>query len=198
MKRRLFIVPLLCTAFFAAPHVHAQNFSIEEIISTIDEANTPAAAAPQETGTPEVPGTIDTTTPPLTESDIEQNITPQYEDKPFAVLQTLDKLTARTSTITLPIGQPASVGPLFIDVKTCKKTPPSEKPEAATFIQVWETKRPEPSKTIPKNRQTTQSESQWVFSGWMFASSPALSAINHPVYDVWLKDCVDNSTPAAE
>lgn len=113
---------------------------------------------------------------------------PTYETKKYAILQTLDKVTARTRTVTLPVGTPRAVGPLFIDVKTCQKTPPTETPEAAVFLQVWEAK--------PKTAQSRQGEpeSQWVFSGWMFASSPALSAMNHPIYDVWLKDCSDGKT----
>lgn len=108
----------------------------------------------------------------------------QWEQQKYAVLQTLDKVTARTATITLPINKPSAVGPLFIEVKTCQKTPPSEQPEAAGFLQVWEAK----PKTATADNRT---QSQWVFSGWMFTSSPALSAMNHPVYDVWVKDCVN-------
>lgn len=115
---------------------------------------------------------------------------PTYEPQKFAVLQTLDKITARTATVTIPVGKPQAVGPLFLDVKSCQKTPPSETPEAAAFLQVWE------AKPIPKTKQQIKEEaqsggaSQWVFSGWMFASSPALSSMNHPIYDVWLKDCI--------
>lgn len=109
---------------------------------------------------------------------------PTFEATKYAVLQTLDKVTARTRTVTLPIGKPSAIGPIFVDVKTCQKTPPTEQPEAAAFIQVWEAK--------PKSAQNgNQPESQWVFSGWMFASSPALSAMNHPIYDVWVKDCTN-------
>lgn len=106
-----------------------------------------------------------------------------WEKQPYAVLQTLDKVTARTATITLPINKPSAVGPLFVEVKTCQKTPPTEQPEATGFLQIWEAK----PKTATADNRT---QSQWVFSGWMFTSSPALSAMNHPVYDVWLKDCV--------
>ncbi len=117
---------------------------------------------------------------------------PTFEATKYAVLQTLDKVTARTHTVTLPIGKPSAVGPIFAEVKTCQKTPPTEQPEAAAFIQVWEAK--------PKSaQQGTQTESQWVFSGWMFASSPALSAMDHPIYDVWLKDCTNEiASPKAK
>jgi hypothetical protein len=117
---------------------------------------------------------------------------PVYETKKIAVLQALDKVTGRIAAVSVPVGQPQAVGPLFIDVKTCQKTPPDEQPEAAAFLQVWE------AKPIPKTKQQRKEEdqsgpSQWVFSGWMFASSPSLSSMNHPIYDVLLKDCVDKS-----
>lgn len=120
-----------------------------------------------------------------------EDVKPSYEAQKYAVLQTLDKLTARTATVTVPVGQPSAVGPIFIDVKTCQKTPPTELPESAAFLQVWEAKPQAHSKTPA---QDDNAPSQWVFSGWMFASSPALSAMDHPVYDVWLKDCINDVT----
>lgn len=122
-------------------------------------------------------------------NDVAEDITPTYEPMKFAVLQTLDKVTARTATVTLPIGQPSAVGPIFIEVKTCQKTPPTEQPESAAFLQVWEAKPKSHDKHAKKDDSVA---SQWVFSGWMFASSPALSAMNHPIYDVWVKDCTNS------
>jgi hypothetical protein len=103
-----------------------------------------------------------------------------------AVLQGLDKITARISTIKVPVGQTVNFGSLQITVKACDKRPPEETPESAAFIQVVEQK---PGETQAVAR----------FSGWMFASSPALSAMEHPVYDLWVLDC-DNQdgTPAEE
>jgi hypothetical protein len=100
-----------------------------------------------------------------------------------ALLQGLDKVTARISTIEAPVGQPVRFGTLEIIVRHCDKTPPEERPEAATFLQISEIKRGEPTEVL--------------FTGWMFASSPALSALEHPVYDVVVVDCVAKSrTPA--
>ncbi|HCI46702.1 MAG TPA: DUF2155 domain-containing protein, partial [Rhodospirillaceae bacterium] len=64
---------------------------------------------------------------------------------------------------------------LMIPVRTCRKTPPEEEPESAAFIEIMD---------APPEREARE-----VFSGWMFASSPALSALEHPIYDVWLGDC---------
>ena len=92
-----------------------------------------------------------------------------------AVLRTLDKVTARTGTMTVDIDQTVSFGTLMITVRTCRKTPPEEEPESAAFIEIMD---------APPEREARE-----VFSGWMFASSPALSALEHPIYDMWLSDC---------
>lgn len=97
-------------------------------------------------------------------------------DYPTVVLRTLDKSTARTNTVEVNLGQTIEFGSLFIKVQSCRKSEPLDKPESASFLQIWE---------VPVNSD----KSQWVFSGWMFASSPALSAMDHPVYDVWVLDC---------
>jgi hypothetical protein len=98
-----------------------------------------------------------------------------------AVLQGLDKITARISTINVAVGQTVSFGSLQITLKACDKHPPEETPESAAFLQIIEQKEGE----APVTR----------FSGWMFASSPALSAMEHPVYDLWVLDCT--GTPEA-
>lgn len=145
-------------------------------------------------GLPNSATTTEITTSPQAKMPdaVETPAAPSYEEQKFAVLQTLDKLTARTTTITVPVGQATAVGPLFVDIKTCKKTPPTEQPESAAFLQIWEAK-PKPKLKKKAEDDKNQAPSQWVFSGWMFASSPALSAMDHPVYDVWLKDCVSET-----
>jgi hypothetical protein len=97
-----------------------------------------------------------------------------------AILQGLDKVTARVWTIEAPIGQTVRFGTLEIVARTCDKRPPEEQPESAAFVEIREV-RPGES---PEN----------LFSGWMFASSPALSALEHPVYDVWVVDCKNASS----
>lgn len=92
-----------------------------------------------------------------------------------AVLQGLDKVTARVQTIEAPVDQPVHFGTLEIVVRTCRERPPEETPESAAFLDIWEVKQGQ----APTSR----------FRGWMFASSPALSAMEHPVYDIWVLDC---------
>lgn len=93
-----------------------------------------------------------------------------------AVLQGLDKVTARVSTFVAPIGQVVGFGTLQVTARTCKKKPPEEPPNTAAYLDIDDVR--------PGNPMPVQ-----LFSGWMFASSPALNALQHPVYDVWLVDC---------
>jgi hypothetical protein len=100
-----------------------------------------------------------------------------------AVLQGLDKVTARISTIAAPIGQTVHFGTLDITVAQCAKKPPEEPPETSAFL------------TVIDNRPGGQKVK--IFSGWMFASSPALNALEHPVFDVWVLDCREPPPQAA-
>ena len=101
-------------------------------------------------------------------------------------LQALDKVTARVTTLEVTLGQPVRFGTLEIVARRCYKRPPEESPESAAFLEIREIRAGEAP--------------QQLFTGWMFASSPALSALEHPVYDVWVKDCLnvksaDDSAP---
>lgn len=100
-----------------------------------------------------------------------------------ALLQGLDKVTARISPVEAAIGQPVRFGTLEITVRRCLKRPPEEPPESAALLEIREVRPGE--------------EPVAIFRGWMFASSPALSALEHPVYDIWVKDCLNARSPAA-
>ena len=95
--------------------------------------------------------------------------------EPVAVMQGLDKITARVSRFDAPVAQVVTFGALSIVVRDCEKSAPEEQPENAAFVEITEN-RPGEQK-LP------------LFSGWMFSSSPALSALEHPVYDVNLLEC---------
>ena len=99
-----------------------------------------------------------------------------------AVLQGLDKVTARVSTLSVPIGATVRFGTLEVIVRHCNKRPPEEAPESAAFVDIWQARSGEPS--------------AFLFRGWMFASSPALNALEHPVYDIWVLDCEDSGEDA--
>lgn len=114
-------------------------------------------------------------------------ISPPEEDDEFApkanivtkgvTLQGLDKETARVFITNATIGQTIAFGTLKIVVHHCEKTPPEERQDSMAFVTITENKPNSPS--------------QKLFSGWMFASSPALSCLDHPTYDVWIKECKD-------
>ncbi|MCA3261065.1 MAG: DUF2155 domain-containing protein [Telmatospirillum sp.] len=93
----------------------------------------------------------------------------------IGVLQTLDKVTGRVRVLEAPVGEPVQFGPLTIIVRACRKRAPEEPPETAAFLEIVERKTGEMAVDL--------------FKGWMFASSPAVSALEHPVYDVWVNDC---------
>ena len=95
--------------------------------------------------------------------------------EPIAILQGLDKISARTSRIEAPVGSTVHFGTLSIAVRDCEQSPPEDSPENAVFLQIYETPPGEDAKRL--------------FSGWMFSSSPALSDLQHPVYDVTLLAC---------
>jgi hypothetical protein len=102
-------------------------------------------------------------------------------------LQGLDKTTARVSQFDVAVGATVRFGNLSIVVRDCRRSPPEERPENAAFVEIYETRPGEAKERL--------------FSGWMFSSSPALSALEHAVYDVNLLACKGGaaapSVPAA-
>ena len=98
----------------------------------------------------------------------------------IAVLQALDKVTARVSTFDAPINATIKFGTLEIIAHTCDKRPPEETPESSAFLDISEAR---PDEAVVS-----------VYWGWMFASSPALAAMEHPVYEVWILDCKNASS----
>jgi hypothetical protein len=91
------------------------------------------------------------------------------------VLRALDKITARIKDLTIPVDEVVTYGRLNIKPRKCLKRPPEETPETSVFLEIEELR--------------VNEESALIFVGWMFASSPGLNALEHPVYDVWVIDC---------
>ena len=100
---------------------------------------------------------------------------PAMTPEPVAVMQGLDKITARIFRFDVALNQPQRFGTLSIVVRDCEKSAPEARPENAAFVEIAENRPGE--------------ERLRLFSGWMFSSSPALSALEHPVYDVNLLQC---------
>jgi hypothetical protein len=92
-----------------------------------------------------------------------------------AVFAALDKVTARTSKFEVPLNQTVQFGALKVTPRVCYSRPPTEQPKTTSFVEVDEIELDGHEKRI--------------FTGWMFAESPGLNAVEHPVFDVWLTDC---------
>lgn len=114
----------------------------------------------------------------------------EMESFPVVKLQSLDKITARTMTFEANVGNTVKFGSLYIKIQACRKAPPVEQPESAAFLQIWEIRKDSETAGPHPEGKKPEGDAQWVFSGWMFASSPALSHMDHPVYDVWVLDCL--------
>lgn len=97
------------------------------------------------------------------------------------VMRGLDKITGRPTSLTAAIGKPVHFATLTITARYCYSTPPSETPETAAFVQIEDRRPDQPARRV--------------FSGWMYASSPGLNAVEHPLYDVWVISC--NNAPAS-
>jgi hypothetical protein len=100
---------------------------------------------------------------------------------PNAVLQlkALDKITGKAVVISAPLNKPVKFATLEITARTCYSTPPSETPETSAFLQITDNRPEKPARLV--------------FSGWMYASSPALNSLQHPLYDVWVIRCMTSS-----
>jgi len=97
---------------------------------------------------------------------------------PTAVFSGLDKITGRIISFEVATDETVQFGTLQITERVCYTRPQTEAPQTTTFIEVEEV--------------DAQGDYKRLFSGWMFASSPGLHALEHPVYDIWLTDCKGN------
>ena len=97
------------------------------------------------------------------------------------VLQVLEKVSARISTLEIPVGTKVLYGSLVIEILDCKKRPPEEIPEDFVLMLIKE--------------EVSSKELKRIFQGWMLSSSPSVTPFEHPLYDVWVKDCnIDNDS----
>jgi hypothetical protein len=95
--------------------------------------------------------------------------------KPTLLMRGLDKITGRAFDIVAPLNTPVKFATFTITARFCYSTPQSETPETAAFVQIDDARPDKPLKRI--------------FSGWMYASSPGLNGVQHPLYDVWAIFC---------
>ena len=95
------------------------------------------------------------------------------------VMTGLDKITGRPTRIVARLNKPVQFATLIITARYCYSTPPSETPETTAFLQIDDHRPDQPWRRV--------------FSGWMYASSPGLNALQHPLYDVWVISCSANA-----
>ncbi|TPW25878.1 DUF2155 domain-containing protein [Pararhizobium mangrovi] len=100
-------------------------------------------------------------------------------ENPVAVFRGLDKITGRTTSFDVYVGETVQFGALQVTPKVCYTHEDTDSPQTDAFVTVDE---------ITLDRRIKR-----IFTGWMFAASPALNAVEHPVYDVWLKGCAAKS-----
>ncbi|MEM5473209.1 DUF2155 domain-containing protein [Hoeflea sp. AS60] len=106
-------------------------------------------------------------------------------ENPVAVFSGIDKITGRITTFDVYVGETVQFGALQVTPRVCYSRDETEPPKTDTFVEVDE---------ITLDRKIRR-----LFTGWMFADSPGLNAVDHAVYDVWLKDCKQESdVPAPE
>lgn len=99
-----------------------------------------------------------------------------------AVFSGIDKVTGRIHSFDVYIDETVQFGALQVTPRVCYTRPETETPKTTAFLEVDEI--------------TLEAKIRRIFSGWMFAASPGLNAIEHPVYDIWLKDCkMDSEVP---
>ncbi len=111
-----------------------------------------------------------------------------------ATLGLLNKRNNLSQDLVMKPGESRRVGNVVVKLASCERTLPWESPpEVGAFVQVF-----------VEERANAESPLQWrkVFSGWLFRNSPSLNVVEHPVYDVWVKDCAmkfpgEEDSPAA-
>jgi hypothetical protein len=131
----------------------------------------PAALPPVSPGAPQQPAEGS----PQLDDTVVTEVPTQKIDNGRAVFSGLDKITGRIISFDAGIGETVQFGALRVTTRACYTRPPTEATNTDAFVEVDEV--------------TLQGEVKRVFSGWMFAASPGLHAVEHPIYDVWLTDC---------
>lgn len=99
----------------------------------------------------------------------------------MAKMQAMDKITGMVRVINVPVNSEVKFGTFSILVRACKTRPPEETPENFAFVDIVD--------------NYGQADKENIFRGWMISSSPALNAVAHPIYDVWLLKCIDGEIP---
>ena len=110
-------------------------------------------------------------------NDATTNLDQSSKDKKIYInIKALDKITAKTSSIRVAVGEKKFLGSLEISALKCSVSERKDNPDTVAYIQV-------------KELSNKNNDQVFLFNGWTFASSPTLQSIDHPVYDLWITDC---------
>ncbi|WND02292.1 DUF2155 domain-containing protein [Temperatibacter marinus] len=107
--------------------------------------------------------------------ELQQAVSTATIEHKAVVLRALDKITARTVEIEVRVGTEFKFGTLNIKPLYCRTRPPEEQPETFSYLDIYDI--------------NTDKSQRRIFSGWMMASNPAINALEHPVYDIWVINC---------
>jgi hypothetical protein len=121
-------------------------------------------------------------TAPHPEDEVVVEPPPQRITNPTAVFSGLDKITGRIIRFDVAVNETVQFGALQVTPRVCYSRPPTETPNTDAFVEVDEV--------------TLEGKIRRIFTGWMFAASPGLHAVEHPIYDVWLTDCKGGEQPS--
>ena len=116
---------------------------------------------------------------PAPHAELNRRAVANASAKPTLLMRGLDKITGRAFDIVAPLNTPVKFATLTITARYCYSTPQSETPETSAFVQIDDARPDKPEKRV--------------FSGWMYASSPGLNGLQHPLYDVWVIFCRTNA-----
>ena len=163
----------------------------------------PAPTPPQPAVQPSPATTTTSVAAPTTAAPVQPTtttkpavVTPEKPAEPVkrarssvAIIQALDKVTTETMRFEAPVGQPIRYKTLVFTVRACETTTPDEDaPDSVAYVTVDTQPKALPGRVAPPGRQ--------IYKGWMYANSPGLNPLQHPVYDAWLIAC-KTSAPVA-
>jgi hypothetical protein len=168
----------------------AAGLSLVAIAAGAQTTQTPTLEAP----TSQTPSAQAPAVTPATAAPTVPGAAPFDPEDPWmwgdvAKLRGLDKVTAETRDFDVRVGEDFEFLALTISVKRCAKRPPERTPEVIVGMEIADRR---------SDGEGGAGEAERIFAGWMFGSSPALNPLEHPVYDVWVLDCINSLVPVVE
>jgi hypothetical protein len=166
------------------PHPGSQRGPVQSQPLAPPPGGTAAPAQPRPAEPGQQAATPSAAHAPLPPEEVVVAPPPQRIVNPTAVFAGLDKITGRITSFDVAIDETVQFGALRVTPRACYSRPPTEAARTDAFLDVDEV--------------TLQGEVRRIFTGWMFATSPGLNAVEHPIYDIWLSECRGGTLTVAE